>query len=143
MPELTHEDRQHLDWLRYGYYVVGGTTLLCGFFPIIHFSVGIGMLTGLMHVPDTSARFFGGAMFTLIPLVLMLMFWSLGACLIYAGRCIGQRRRKTFIAVAAVMALAFIQPFGAIIGAFTFIVFQRPQVKAAFATVSGGRPTQF
>ena len=127
--ELTEEDRNHLDWLAWGHYAVGGLSLLCGFFPIIHLTVGIGMLTGRMGQGTPTPM---GAIFVAVALVIMGMFWGIAALIIYAGRCLRARTKRTLVFVVAVLQAAFFQPFGLVTGILTIIVLSRPAVKAAF-----------
>lgn len=63
--------------------------------------------------------------------LLMVMGWTMGGFMIYAGRCIEKRKRKTLIQVMAVICCIFI-PIGTFLGVVTFLAFSTPAVKAEF-----------
>lgn len=143
--ELTPQDHDHLRMLAMGHYVVGALTSLCGFFPIIHLVVGIGLVTGGFGEgrgqPPPPAM---GAFFIVAALGMMGMFWGLAALLIVAGRNLRACRRRTFCFVTAVVACVFLQPFGLVLGILTIIVLARPSVRAAFErTAAAPSPIQF
>ncbi len=133
-PQLTSDDIDHLRWLSIGHYIVGGLSVVCGFFPFIHLSVGIGMLSGQLSGsnPPADAQFVG-ALFIGIASVMIAMFWITAGLLIYAGRCYVARRKRTLCFVVAVLACVFFQPIGLVLGILSIIVLNRPSVKAAFA----------
>ena len=140
--ELTNEDIQHLRWLAIGHYVLGGLTVLCGFFPFIHLTVGIGLLTGQMGADDPGQPELVGAMFVGIATLMIAMFWISAGLTIYAGRCLVARRRRTLCFVVAVLSCVFLQPIGLVLGIFSIIVLNRPSVKAAF-DADGAVPRAF
>lgn len=127
-PPLTDEDRQHLSYLAYGHFVIGGLTLICGAFPFIHLAVGIGIVSGRMGGRADPAGF----IFIVVAVFLITMFWSFAGLVIYAGKCMRAQRRRTLCFVVAVCACVFLNPFGLVLGIFSIIVLMRPSVKAAF-----------
>ncbi|HVW39612.1 MAG TPA: hypothetical protein VHB99_19980 [Pirellulales bacterium] len=56
-----------------------------------------------------------------------------GAVLIYIGRCLANRRRRTLCLVFSAVHLINL-PLGAVLSVFTFLVLRRPSVQAAFTT---------
>ena len=59
-----------------------------------------------------------------------------GGVLVYIGRCLANRRRRTLCLVfSAIHLINF--PLGAVLSIFTFLVLRRPGVQAAFATSRG------
>lgn len=127
-------DAEHLRLLSIFHYIVAGMMALWGSFPIIHFLMGGAMLVGSIASGDKEAlpMAFAGGLFMLIGGVWMLIGWSLAGCLVFAGRSLAQRRRRTFCMVVACLAAALCMPFGTILGVFTLVVLSRPTVKAAF-----------
>jgi hypothetical protein len=61
----------------------------------------------------------------------MLFCWVLAGCLIAAGRFLQLRRNYIFCMVAAGFACLQV-PLGTVLGVFTIIVLQRPEVKRMF-----------
>lgn len=59
-----------------------------------------------------------------------------GGVLVYIGRCLANRRRRTLcLAFSIVHLLNF--PLGAVLSVFTFVVLRRPAVRLAFSTTRG------
>jgi len=127
-PALTSEDAKHLTWLSWGHYAVAALTALIGCFPLIHFFVGVGMLSGQMG--DAPAGM--GVFFITIATALIGFFWSVAGVTAYAGKCLAERRKRTLCFVVAIIQAVFFQPFGAVLGILSILVLQRPGVKAAF-----------
>jgi len=73
----------------------------------------------------------GGAM--------VLASWIIGVLIIYAGKCINQRKGYTFIFVMACVQCLHM-PIGTALGVFTLIVMTRPSVKAVFGQYVGPPP---
>ena len=66
--------------------------------------------------------------------VIILLGWTFGALTIYAGRCIRQRKHRTFIYVMAGLNCVLI-PWGTLLGIATFIVVQSPAAQDQFRRV--------
>lgn len=128
---LTREDEQHLTWLAYGHYALAALTFVCGLFPMIHLTVGIGLLAGELG-PYEPNRALTGGIFVLVAGGLIGMFWAVSAALIYAGRCLRRRVKPTLVFVVAIIQCVFFQPLGLVLGILTILVLTRPAVKAAF-----------
>jgi hypothetical protein len=131
---LSREDEEHLRYLTIGHYVVAGLMALAGLFPMLHLAMGIWMLTSAdMHsVKDGPPAMLVGAFFVVFALAWILISWTLAALLVYAGRSITQRRRRTFCLAVASVAALMCMPFGTLLGIFTIIVLLRPSVRDAF-----------
>jgi hypothetical protein len=141
-------DNQHLRLLSTYHYVVGAMYALFGFIPIIHLTVGIALLEGLLDTdngqpPPPEAL---GWVFVAIGVFVMAMLWTLAACLIVAGDRLAQRRNYWFCFIVACVACAF-SPLGTVLGIFTIFVLVRPSVKAQFGVpaspahlVTAGQP---
>ncbi len=140
MDAQANQDAEHLKLLSIFHYVVAGMMALFGTFPIIHFLIGLAMVSGAMVAPRDVAPFpalFGG-FFVLVAGGMMLVGWTLAACTFAAGRSLAQRRRYTFCLVMAGIMAAMCMPFGTVLGVFTIIVLLRPSVKEAFGVSPAG-----
>ena len=138
--EPREEDLNHLRLLSIFHYVVGGLALLCYSFPIFHLILGIGMVSGSFpgSPPPASGRPppappppAMGWMFIIMAVTFIAFGWAFAAGLFAAGWMLRRRRGYIFCLVMAGVACLF-QPFGMILGVFTFIVLLRPSVKALF-----------
>lgn len=58
--------------------------------------------------------------------------WTLGGLTLYAGRGLKRRANDVFIQVVTGLNCVFVQVLGTTLGVFTFIVLNRPSVKALF-----------
>lgn len=63
--------------------------------------------------------------------VVILLGWTFGALTIYAGRCVRNRERRTFVYVMAGLNCALI-PWGTLLGIATFTVLQMPVARREF-----------
>ena len=133
-----NEDLQHLKLLSIFHYVVAGMTVLVGCFPLIHLTIGIALLTG--HLPTNPAGpvsdAFVGWIFTGIAGVIIITMWSLAFVVLFAGRFLQERRRRTFCLVVAGLE-CMIMPFGTVLGVLTIIVLLRPSVRELFGEDGG------
>lgn len=140
---MTATDREHLNVLAICHYVLGGLCVLCGFLPTFHLAIGIMIVNGGMAPQPQAGRppappppEFMGWMLIGFATAAILFAWAHAVALVVAGRCLHRRRARTFcMIVAGISCLQ--QPFGLILGVFTFVILSRPGVKAAF---EAGRP---
>ena len=75
---------------------------------------------------------FLGYMLVAVGSVAVLLGWTIGALLIYSGRCLARRTRRVFSMVVAGVSCLQV-PLGTILGVFTLVVLQRPTVQALYA----------
>jgi hypothetical protein len=129
------EDIRHLHWLGISYFVVAGLMALCGTLPIVHLVLGISMLSGGMKGSGPPPPPALGAMFVGFASAMMLLMWGLAVCMLITGLNLRRRRGYVFCLVTAGLA-CLNQPFGVVLGVFTFIILLRPSVKTLF-----GRPS--
>ena len=133
---LRPEDVEHLRLLSIFHYVVAGMMALFALFPVIHLTMGLAMIVAPekwgMKTPEEGMV---GWFFVAFASVFILFGWTLAACVAFAGRSLGQRRRYVFCMVVAALSCVMCMPFGTVLGVFTIVVLLRPQVKTAF-----GRP---
>jgi hypothetical protein len=123
-----NQDEQYLRLLSIFHYVVGGLAAFFACIPLIHFCIGVAMLTGA--IDDAPA--FVGLMFVTISALAIIFGWVFAVCLIVAGKNLAKRKRYMFCLVMAAISCMFM-PFGVVLGVFTIIVLMRPSVKELFA----------
>jgi hypothetical protein len=127
-----NEDEQYLKLLSIFHYVVGGLAGLFACFPLIHFSIGIGMLyTSFTNPSQAGPLPIFGFLLTFIAGGIMLLGWTFAICIMLAGKFIIQRKNYMFCLVMAGVECIF-TPFGTVLGAFTIILLMRPAVKEFF-----------
>jgi ABC-type branched-subunit amino acid transport system permease subunit len=135
MGELVDCDQEHLNLLKLSYYILAGTT---GFFSLIAvLYIGLGALFASGVLPSTpndagNTRIMG-LIFLSIGLVVMLISVAITFLTYWAGRCLRDRRHRTFCVVIACLSCLHV-PFGTAIGVCTIIVLGRPRVRALFET---------
>lgn len=130
---LSPQDASHLRILSICHYVCGGLTLLFGFLPIIHITLGIMAINGQFPMapgqpplpPWFGYIFVAGGVFG------CLFLWTLGALLISAGRCLAAFKHHLFIVVVSAIACIMF-PIGTALGIFTLLVITRENVRTAF-----------
>ena len=133
-----NNDDQHLHLLSIFHYIVAGVTALISCFPIIHFTVGVGIMIASLTQPQDYGNFpgfFFGLMFAVIGGSIILIGWILAICIALAGRFLSRRKHYTFCLVMAGIECAF-TPFGTVLGVFTIIVLVRQSVKELFMPVA-------
>ena len=123
-----NQDEQYLRLLSIFHYVVGGLAAIFACIPLIHFCIGMAMLTGA--IDDAPA--FVGLLFVIISALAIIFGWVFAVCLIVAGKNLAKRKRYMFCLVMAAISCMFM-PFGVVLGVFTIIVLMRPSVKELFA----------
>jgi hypothetical protein len=126
-----NQDLEHLRLLSVFHYVVAGLVGLFSLIPVVHLTVGIGLVTGSFGEKDPSGLI-AGWFFIALASVFILCGLTAALCLVLAGSALAQHRRYTFCLVMAAVACVFM-PFGTILGVFTLIVLMRDSVKALFA----------
>jgi hypothetical protein len=135
-PSLTAEDVSHLKILAICHYVYGGLLIFTGL--IFTLYIGFGAL--IMTKPEIFDNNrngpppdFLGPLIAGLGVVLVLLFAAVGVTMIFAGRSLSRHRNWMFCMVMACLVLLNI-PMGTVLGIFTIIVLNRPQVKAALRT---------
>ncbi len=135
MGNSSGQEEQHLTILSVFHYVVGGLKALVACVPCIHFGLGWVMVFVPLFSGDaeTLPVTLVGAVFVVVASLLILAGWALAVCMIYAGRCLAERKHFTFCLIIAGIECIFI-PFGTILGVFTIIVLTRPSVREMFSS---------
>jgi hypothetical protein len=129
---LVDRDQEHLALLKLGFYIMAGFNGLCALFTLIYIGMGIFFAFGLPQAtpPGLDPRFMGAL---LIGMGLTFFLLGIAATFLtyFAGRSLGERRRRIFcMVVAGVLCLSL--PFGTMLGVCTIIVLNRPSVKELF-----------
>lgn len=140
-----NDDEQHLRLLSIFHYVLGGLMALFACFPVFHLIFGIVLLAAPQvldgprpeqQMPPHMATFMG-VMLTIIPVLIIVMGWSLAFCVVLAGRFLAQHTHYMYCLVVAGILCIF-APVGTVLGVFTIIVLMRPSVKQQFGVDGGG-----
>lgn len=136
-----NEEEQHLDYLRIGYYVLGGIISLFALIPLIHVGVGIAAVAGALETEPPGESFppFFGWIFIIMGSVFILIGQSIAALTVLCGRFIKQRKNHTFIFIIGCIQCAFF-PFGTVLGVFTIILLSKPEVKELFGKTPAPSP---
>jgi hypothetical protein len=132
------QDAEYLKLLTIFHYVAAGMMALWGSFPIIHFVVGLAMMSGMFEPPKQGGpplEYFG-ALFAFIAGAFITIGWTLAICTFFAGRNLARRQHYMYCLIMAGIMTAACTPFGTILGVFTIIVLLRPSVKESFGVAS-------
>jgi len=134
---LTQADTEHLKLLSIFHTVMAIALALFGLFPIIHLLVGLGFLFGVEGLAPSGGEPFPevlfGVMFTVIPLVIILVMEGLAVAVAVAGARLRARRSWMLCVVVAGLSVMLMPPIGTVLGVFSLIVLNRPAVRQAFA----------
>jgi hypothetical protein len=130
------QDKQQLKLLSIFHFVLGGLAALIACIPIIHLTIGIGILSGSLFgesIPTDGAFPFSlfGLAFTILPAIMILAGWAYAVGMVVAGNFLAKEKNYVFCLVMAAISCAF-TPFGTVLGVFTIVVLMRPSVKQLF-----------
>jgi hypothetical protein len=126
-------DAEQLRLLSIFHYVVGGMAILFACFPIIHLVLGLFLILApdkFGHGSNQPPAFLGW-FFVGFASCFILIGWTIGALIVFAGRFLARRKHYTFCFVLACLECLFM-PFGTVLGVFTILVLNRPTVKGIF-----------
>jgi hypothetical protein len=132
-----YEDEQYLRLLSIFHYIVGGLVGLIACFPLIHFTLGVGMIVAsLSHAGDSDPMMIlPGLLFAGVAGVIILVGWTLAICIALTGYFLSARKNYMFCLVMAGVETIF-TPFGTVLGVFTIILLIRPSVKVLFGRIA-------
>jgi hypothetical protein len=125
-----NNDRQHLKLLSIFHYIVGGILAFFFLFPLIHFTIGLLIITESISVhssgnlPPQAAGYF----FAVVGGLFFILGEVFAIATIVSGRFLKRRQRYWFSFVMACILCLF-TPLGTILGVFTIIVLSRQSVK--------------
>ncbi|MBK1853508.1 hypothetical protein JO972_00900 [Verrucomicrobiaceae bacterium 5K15] len=130
------QDVEHIRILSICYYVMAGLTALLACVPIFHLLVGVMMLTGgfgssTVSPQEKESMQMAGALFTGVATLIILSGWVIALLnFLVARRIVRRESRLLCLVVAGINCLNM--PMGTVLGVFTFIVLNRPQVIQSF-----------
>lgn len=134
-------DEEHLKLLSMGYMISAGFAAFFSLFGLMYVFFGIVMSIAFSHLPAGSKSgepppAFIGWIFAGIGLVILLLAGSVAFARFWAGRCVKQRKSRTFcMVIAAIGCLEF--PYGTALGVLSLMVLGRPSVVRQFTPKPG------
>jgi len=128
---MMEQNEKNLDLLGTLHYVLGAITAILACIPIIHFAVGIIMLTTGLNGGESAPRFIALA-FIVLSTIIILTGWALAILIIVAGKRLKERRSYNFCLVISFIE-CLIMPLGTVLGIFTIIQLGKEQVKDLFS----------
>jgi hypothetical protein len=132
---MNAEENKYVDLLSVFHYVGGGLVALFSCFFLIHFFIGLAMVTGAFpseHGEAMPPQLFGW-IFVIVGLVCVLGGWTIAAGMIIAGTKLKKRSAWLFCLIVAGIECMFM-PVGTVLGVFTLILLNKESVKKAFIT---------
>jgi hypothetical protein len=132
------EEASYLRLLAIAHYVLGGIVALFGCFPLIHLTVGIGLLSGSAPFPTSGHGMpeamgtMMGSMFVIVAGTMIAMFWTLAGLMFGVGRSLLARKHHTFCLVVSFVETLF-APIGTVLGILTIVLLMRDSVRKDFA----------
>jgi hypothetical protein len=103
MGELVDCDQEHLNLLKLSYYILAGTTGFVSLIAVLYIGLGALFASGVLpSTPnDAGNTRIMGLIFLSIGLVVMLISVAITFLTYWAGRCLRDRRHRTFCVVPA------------------------------------------
>ncbi|MGE0321644.1 MAG: hypothetical protein AB7K71_16170 [Polyangiaceae bacterium] len=132
-PQLTPQDREHLNVLSICFYVYGGLQVLFGFVP------GIYVFMGSLMLNDPALHRSGAPpmveampwIFIAVGILASLYIWTVATLMFFTASGLRARKRHVLCIIGSALILLNM-PLGTALGVFSLIVLLRPSVKAAF-----------
>ncbi len=124
------EPKNNLDLISTFHYVWGGLKLFVSLSVLIYVAMGIGMIWSGSETGEAELLFSGGV-FLIFGIFAFLIVVALGIMSLLCGKYIKERRNRMFCLVMAGLACAN-APLGTILGIFTIIEIEKPEIKAMF-----------
>jgi len=127
-------DQKHLQLISTFHYVVGGILVFFACMPLIHFSVGIAIMSGALDGANNANQgppVFFGAIFAVMGALFFIIGQALAWLIIYSGKQIKKREHYTFSFVLACVMCMFM-PLGTILGIFTIILLSKESIKQLY-----------
>jgi len=128
-------DDEHLKLLSLGYMVAAGIAAAFSIFGLFYVLMGIVMAFSMSHLPAGNANnqppAFIGWLFAGVGVVIFIFAIGVALARFWAGKCVKQRKSRTFcMVVAGIGCLEF--PYGTALGVLSFMVLSRPSVVKQF-----------
>ena len=133
MGELVDRDEEHLRLLKFGYYIMAAMMGFFTLFSLLYIFLGGLFASGAIPVKDGSREDPRVMGFIFLGLGFGVLLVGLTATLLtfLTGRSLKDRRHHLFCLIIAALSCLQI-PWGTAIGVCTFMVLNRPNVKAQF-----------
>ncbi|MFO0711702.1 MAG: hypothetical protein U0353_17750 [Sandaracinus sp.] len=141
------DEEKYLTVLAITHYVIAGLVFLMGCFPLLHFTLGLGLLLGDFPPSTTGAPppegllDMMGGFFVVIAGTIIALAWAGAVAMVVLGRSLQTRRRHTFCLVVAFVEAMF-APVGTALGALTILLLVQPSVRARFEGEKVDPPTK-
>lgn len=127
---MTEQLEKNLDLLGTLHYVMGAVTALLACIPIIHFTIGIMMLSPGFGGGDPAPRIIA-ILFIVLSAIIILAGWVFAILIILTGRRLKERRAYNFCLIISFLE-CLIMPLGTVLGIFTIITLSKEPVKELF-----------
>lgn len=124
------EEEKHLDLLSVFHYIVGAMTAFFSSIPLIHFTIGVLMVLGVLG-GNNDPPWFVGFFFMMIGGGIVICGWALAVAIIIAGRKLKKRESYNYCFVVAALE-CIMMPYGTVLGVFTIITLMKDEVKEKF-----------
>ncbi len=135
METNNEKELKQLNTLAVLHYVWGGITLFFGLLPVfVYFILGIGMLSGSMAAGNEEEQFVLGVIggiFIVVASVAVIFIILFSVLKILTGVFLQRRKHRIFCMVIAGFECLNI-PLGTLLGVFTLITLEKPEVKSLF-----------
>jgi hypothetical protein len=130
---LVDQDEEHLRLLSTLHYVYAGVSAFFACIPIIHFAVGMVLITNpsMFGTGKNAPPEFIGYLFAIIGALAVVVGWTVAICSFFVGRFLARRRHRLFCLIVSGVNCTMM-PLGTALGVFTLIVLLRPAVKEMF-----------
>jgi hypothetical protein len=129
----TSQDESNLNLLAILHYVYGGLLIFAGFGGIVYMLIGVTVAESIPrggHGAPPPELFAG--IFTIVGGFIMVICWAKAGFLMWAARSMQKRKRHTLCFVMACIECIAV-PMGTLLGVFTIMTLQKPNVKALFS----------
>ncbi len=137
MKNTENKDVKTLQTLGIVYYVYAAMVALFACFPLIHVTIGVLLLSGVIPIPEPThggepfpTHLFGG-MFVAVGSIIVLFGWAKAALIFYAGRCLRNLQKHTVCLVAAAVC-CFFMPLGTALGVVSLVFLLKDGVRDVF-----------
>jgi hypothetical protein len=116
--------------LAVGHYVLAGLSALFCLFPVLYMGLGLAFVRMMPEGPRGPPAAFGW-IFVVVGLIGLLLGIAYVVLLLLAARALAAQRRWMLVMVSAGLCCANV-PLGTVLGVFTLVTLQKPQVRALF-----------
>lgn len=127
---------EHLRLLAIFHWILAAFSLLFCAIPVVYAGIGFLFLSGTIPDAGKGPPPAFGWLFVIFGLIGLLLAASYTTLLVLSARALSARRRWLLVLVTAGLSCALF-PMGTVLGAFTFAVLLRPDVRVLFGQAPG------